>query len=275
MSVGGVESFASRQQLLTSIKDLLSSGEYSDIIITCGKHTYKVHRNIICPRAHFFAGAARFPGIESENKKIDLPDEEPAIVKLMLQFLYEGDYAPFIHSVLFDGPSILKAPEAHDCSPFYAFFEGSPCHKVLCSHHTCGVDCDTESVRSCRRFLCTTCHPPLPPAPPGTHPVDLLTHAKMYAIADRLLVTGLKALAHAKFKTACLHFWNAPEFTTAAEHIFVSTPDEDKGLRDLVCRTIAKHIELLNNEVIEGLLKEYNEFTYDLLRVRSEELERT
>ncbi|KAF2440071.1 hypothetical protein P171DRAFT_489849 [Karstenula rhodostoma CBS 690.94] len=101
---------------------------------------------------------------------------------------------------------------------------------------------------------------------PGAHAADLLTHARMYAIADRLLVTGLKALAAAEFRLACLHFWKEPEFGLAAEYVFLSTPDEDKSLRSLVCKTIAEHSELVKDEKVDYLLKEHKGFAYDLLQ---------
>ena len=84
----------SRKILANSLRDLIATGQYSDLTITCKSDTYKVHRNIVCVRAEFFAGASRFPGTESASNTIDLPDEDPAIVRLLIQYLYEGDYSP-------------------------------------------------------------------------------------------------------------------------------------------------------------------------------------
>jgi hypothetical protein len=43
------------------VDSLLESGQYSDLIITCNKDTYKVHKAVICARSGFFKRAERFP----------------------------------------------------------------------------------------------------------------------------------------------------------------------------------------------------------------------
>jgi hypothetical protein len=40
----------------------LKSGAYSDLTITCGSDTYKVHKVVVCERADFFARALKFGG---------------------------------------------------------------------------------------------------------------------------------------------------------------------------------------------------------------------
>ena len=37
------------------------SGEYSDLTITCGPDTYKVHKAIVCSQSSFFSKAEKFP----------------------------------------------------------------------------------------------------------------------------------------------------------------------------------------------------------------------
>ncbi|KAI4953062.1 hypothetical protein J4E86_006601 [Alternaria arbusti] len=75
------------------MKDLRTSGKYSDFTITCGGDTHHVHKNIVCCRSGFFERAERFPaGREAAESKVDLPEDDPAIVKLLIQFLYENDY---------------------------------------------------------------------------------------------------------------------------------------------------------------------------------------
>jgi hypothetical protein len=39
---------------------LLASGDYSDLIITCGTDTYKVHKSVVCSQSGFFKRAERF-----------------------------------------------------------------------------------------------------------------------------------------------------------------------------------------------------------------------
>jgi len=42
------------------ITSLLSSGDYSDVKITCGAKTWNIHKAIICPSSGFFARAVKF-----------------------------------------------------------------------------------------------------------------------------------------------------------------------------------------------------------------------
>lgn len=79
------------EDLLESMKSLLDSGKHSDFAIVCGDDTYIVHKSIVCPQCSFFDAASRF-GREAEEWKIDLADDEPEIVKYLIQYLYELDY---------------------------------------------------------------------------------------------------------------------------------------------------------------------------------------
>ena len=63
---------------LTHTVSLRSSGEYSDLTITCGPDTYKVHKAIVCSQSSFFSKAEKFPvckvrqlaSISARNDKI-------------------------------------------------------------------------------------------------------------------------------------------------------------------------------------------------------------
>lgn len=48
----------------------------------------------MCFRSTVLAKAVRFPGVEVESGAIDLSDNHPIAVKLLLQYLYEADYDP-------------------------------------------------------------------------------------------------------------------------------------------------------------------------------------
>ena len=43
--------------IVTGLQKLLSSSQYSDMIVRSGSEEFKVHRAIICPRSRFFAAA--------------------------------------------------------------------------------------------------------------------------------------------------------------------------------------------------------------------------
>lgn len=88
----------------------------------------------------------------------------------------------------------------------------------------------------------------------------------MYAIGDKYIVDGLKELARGKFARCCNLHWDSEYFATAAHYAFSSTVDNDRGLRDLVIKTMGDHINLLNKPEIEALLYEFNDLAVGLLK---------
>jgi hypothetical protein len=91
----------------------------------------------------------------------------------------------------------------------------------------------------------------------------------MYEIVEKYDVTGLKELVIEKFSRACAHFWDDAKFSVAAYHVFSTTPDHDKGLRDVISGTIAGHTKaLVKKPEIEALLTEFNGLAYGLLKAK-------
>jgi hypothetical protein len=43
------------------LSSLLISGNYSDLVVTCGSDTYNVHKAIVCSQSTFFRTAEKFP----------------------------------------------------------------------------------------------------------------------------------------------------------------------------------------------------------------------
>ncbi|CAI6302599.1 unnamed protein product [Periconia digitata] len=80
-----------REALESGIKSLYLPEKYSDFTIVCGDDVFPVHKAIICPRSDYFAAAVKF-GKEASENKIVLSEDEPAIVKLMIQYFYKLNY---------------------------------------------------------------------------------------------------------------------------------------------------------------------------------------
>ena len=120
----------------------------------------------------------------------------------------------------------------------------------------------------CANFACDKCEVNAAALPPlnGESSQPLL-HAKIYEIAEKYEVKGLKDLAREKFKRSCEQFWDNDVFAVAAHHVFSTTPDSDKGLRDLVSLTISKHMCLMDKPEIEALLTEFNGLAFGLLKL--------
>ncbi|KAF2107105.1 hypothetical protein BDV96DRAFT_654192 [Lophiotrema nucula] len=250
-----------RQILVDSVKQLYASEKYSDLTITCGAVTYRVHKSVVCPRSEFFEKAVRFKvGKEAEEGNIDLSKEDPESMKLLVEYFYEAEYTP--HQLPAAALELRKPdpPFPHTCNNANEW-----CMKFLCEHHRCFKDCR----QNCHDFVCQSCYPPPLPLV-DLEASHLLTHAKMYEIGDRLQIAGLKELARVKFEQACLVFWDSEMFAQAARHAFTTTPDCDKGLREIVSDTLNVHLELVLKEEIETLLYEQGMLAVGLLKRRVE-----
>jgi hypothetical protein len=93
----------------------------------------------------------------------------------------------------------------------------------------------------------------------------------MYEMADKYDVAGLKALSREKFRWACMKFWDDPEFAEAAVHACITTPDDDKGLRNIICKVLSDHMTLLLKPEIEELLIQFNGLAFDLLMAKAQQ----
>ncbi|KAJ6282184.1 hypothetical protein J3E71DRAFT_361129 [Bipolaris maydis] len=250
-----------QKQLLDSLRSSLASSAYSDFKITCGSDTYKVHKVIVCNRAGFFARAVSFGGRETKSGILDLPEDEPETVKLLIQYLYEGEYEPqlppaaeslsttAIYTPVKRGKSSSKKPDYH---------------LVLCPHNYCGENCGY----TCWGLTCPICDTP---ALTGLSS-QLLTHSKMYEMAEKYEVISLKELAKEKFNRGYNRFWNTLDFHIAASHAFSTTPEDDTGLRDLVSQTITKHMELTQAPDIRKLLMQFNGLALGILDAKGKEV---
>ncbi|KAF2634164.1 hypothetical protein P280DRAFT_464069 [Massarina eburnea CBS 473.64] len=241
------------------LKELLDSGAYSDLTVTCGPDTYKLHKAVVCSQSGFFAAAMRFTaGKEVEDGTIDFPDDDPAAMKLLVQFMYLGDYEPYLD---LDSPKrpLLDTSGGrytYDFPHTCKFGCPSPDHRI-CPHHQCWQNtCNT----GCVRFVCTDCTDCNPPAVvlvPGHETTRCFPHSIAYEIADKYQINELKELARKKFSMACALHWKENEFLYAAQHACTSTMNEDMGLRLIVAKTVAAHIELFERDMFKQLLSEH------------------
>jgi len=149
----------------------------------------------------------------------------------------------------------------HSCTA-----RGSYCYQsYVCPHHTCSGGYN-RCHYSCNKFNCEECNPSVSPLPLLDGKADqLLLHAKMYEYADKYDVVGLKDLAIEKFSRSCKHFWDKDEFSIAAHHVFSTTVDTDKGLRDIVSATISAHMGLVKKPEVKVLMTEFNGLALGIL----------
>jgi hypothetical protein len=93
----------------------------------------------------------------------------------------------------------------------------------------------------------------------------LTTHAKVYALAEKYLIRGLKAVALRKFKAAAAVCSDVDDFLQATLEVYTSTIEDERGLRDVVVETLFKNSEWLDKEKVRAVIKELGALTYDLV----------
>jgi hypothetical protein len=133
----------------------------------------------------------------------------------------------------------------------------------VCPHHYCNENCSY----TCKNFVCDKCTRPEIYGPAS----QTLNHAKMYEIADKYDVVGLKDLAREKFKLSCGAFWDKDDFSTAADYVVSTTMAEDKGLREIVSSTISNHMEIIHKADIQILLSENGDLSLAVMLKKADE----
>ncbi|KAF2135470.1 uncharacterized protein K452DRAFT_215462, partial [Aplosporella prunicola CBS 121167] len=93
----------------------------------------------------------------------------------------------------------------------------------------------------------------------------MLFHVQAYAMGEIYAVGGMKDLAKARFRNNALVSWACPTFPPAVKAIYNTTPETDRGLRDVAVEVAAAHVEdLLNDESYRNTMDEVGPFGKDL-----------
>lgn len=74
------------------------------------------------------------------------------------------------------------------------------------------------------------------PSPPD---ITLQLHAQVYAMADRFGIEDLKQLVQEQFQILQLTDYAEDDFAAVIRDVYISTPDSNRGLRDLVVKQSA------------------------------------
>jgi BTB/POZ domain len=102
---------------------------------------------------------------------------------------------------------------------------------------------------------------------PHVESPHLLTHTRVYALAEKYGINGLKALAKSKFASQMsLHFASV-EFAPSIQEVYESTVDSDRGLRDIVIQTFRSHPEVALREDVEDVVRNTPGLAWELFRV--------
>jgi len=100
----------------------------------------------------------------------------------------------------------------------------------------------------------------------------MVFHAQVYCLADRYMMAALKQLAKDKFEAAVKTGWSMDDFLLAVDVVYSSSPEGDRGLRDLVVEVSSsgENLEkLLKSVGFRNLLSEKPGFAADIIIIMS------
>lgn len=98
-------------------------------------------------------------------------------------------------------------------------------------------------------------------------PSALLFNAKVYIIADKYMIPGLKELANEQCVKSVKEHWNTPEFSEAAELLWENTAESDKLSRDAVVTAAATHIDgLLDRGEFVAFMSTHGDFAVEVMK---------
>ena len=96
---------------------------------------------------------------------------------------------------------------------------------------------------------------------------ELLIHTRVYALAEKYGIEGLKALAREKFEVLAAQRWSEPDFLEAAEEAYTTTIDTDRGLRNVVLQSFRQRPELARRSNVQNTVQHVPLLAFDLYRM--------
>jgi hypothetical protein len=101
----------------------------------------------------------------------------------------------------------------------------------------------------------------------GEEESHLLTHTRVYALAEKYDIPSLKDLAQSKFEMAMACYYDSSEFADAIEEVYYSTIDSDRGLRDVVLQAFRAHPALATTQDVYAVIKETPTLALELYKI--------
>ncbi|KAL5590858.1 hypothetical protein FOBRF1_014415 [Fusarium oxysporum] len=244
-----------------ALGNLLKTGDYCDFVIICGQARHKVHKAIICPRSDFFKAACGSGFKEAQTGEIELPDDDPFAVSMMIQYLYHQTYTiPHDLSLVREDQGFPTATSKPSAAPLRST-----------RHSFSG---DSSAIHSLLHPLQAAPAPVPPPQELASYDsivpyVSLSVHYKVYALGEKYGINGLKALAVYKFETegedefrSSINYFE--DFIQVMKEAYACTAEGDRPLRDAIVRMLKPKTILFEREDMKEFLKEEG-LAYDLV----------
>jgi hypothetical protein len=104
--------------------------------------------------------------------------------------------------------------------------------------------------------------------PPVKEP-NLVLHTKVYTLADKHLIDGLKTVALEKFREDVKTVWSMEQFLKATEVAYTSTQDRTVSMRHVIVSTICDNEHwLLSRDSVKQCLRDTPDLAYAVLMQR-------
>ncbi|KAF1925799.1 uncharacterized protein M421DRAFT_397921 [Didymella exigua CBS 183.55] len=277
-------------ELKSALASLFECGKYSDLTIVCGSKRYPVHRALLATRSTFFEGACREGFQESSTGVIDLTEDDAEAVEHMVHYFYHLDYlnkplsrqtlqgstrpqspspvtSPLtkrmplkkINLAFLEDPLLAQMSAASPLTPPAEETLSQPLDALLKLPHTPTVE----------KFADDYLESVIMEPEVDVESAHLVIHAKVYAIAEKYGIAGLKSLARNKFSYQMSLHLNSPEFADACQEAYESTFHTDRGLRDVIVQTFRANPDLSMREDVEMAVRETPGLAFELFRMVS------
>jgi hypothetical protein len=207
------------------------------------------------------SGTIELKAIQSDSGASEEADDscdDPEIVKLMMEFFYHLDYLP-------NGEP--PSPDLSDSEPElewkrYAF--GPAAKRAVLKKKVRAASPVNESPSATAPQSPTLAASSASVA--SQKRVYIIEHAKVFAMAVKYQVDGLRRLAAAKFKRSARANWNHDDFAHAISVVHNSTADDVPQLRKIVGDIIYEHFDTLKHKAdIDALIRSIPLLAYGML----------
>ncbi|KAF4467548.1 btb poz domain-containing [Fusarium albosuccineum] len=208
---------------------LFHTGEYSDLRIICGNKTYAVHRAVVfyqCP-------------------------------------LIKSNHAPCVSNWV--GSS--RTFGSQDTRPAYNFYDDDPqavdCLVQYFYHWDYNVSSHTRDARAETGVIYKEDTDSSPSDVPLSS--DLISHVRVFALAEKYSIHLLKSLSVAKFEAAAQQYGKTHYFADAAREAYnTALPDDIREIRDSIVKFIYKRQYLIQEDHIKKLMLDKPQLSLNL-----------
>ncbi|KAF1978964.1 hypothetical protein BU23DRAFT_191678 [Bimuria novae-zelandiae CBS 107.79] len=281
-------------ELMSALASMHESGKYSDLTIVTANKSYPVHRVLLASRSSFFEGACSNPFRESETGVIDLTEDDPTAVEYMVHYFYHLDYlnkplsrrsskrsnpsisprmsrfparqpSKKLNLTLVEDPLLAMLSAATPATPLTEEAE----HLQPDDQDALELPAKLPDTPMQDQFMDDPFDYVFTETKADDEQSHLVTHAKVYAIAEKYGIIGLKSIARKKFAAQIEAHLDSDELPEACQEAYESTVDTDRGLRDIIIQAFRSHPNLSSRKDVELVLRETPSLAFELFRVAS------